>query len=218
MTLTLARISGIADLNKLQITCSFLHKSNWSNEELRAARSSKFLCAFISAVRRVPIYKPGGLKTPLGHEGKPAYTVMITDEEAAKKLTADKQKYLEKRFDYVKETDPSPVVADSDIKSASAISELTPGMAAEEEKKNKKAEEDAAKKAKKAAKDAADKEAERAAFNELVAIPVPHEMGSAQTTSTGVDTTVDYPFLRREFATGIRRKPNGSARPGPGPY
>ncbi len=72
---------GVHELNKLELRVSFNHKSNWSNERLRAARSNKFYCALVAAVRKIPLDKPGG---PLsaGDEGKPVYTVQLTTEDA----------------------------------------------------------------------------------------------------------------------------------------
>ena len=55
------RLNNIFEMNKLELVCSFYHKSNWANEELRAARSSKFKCALLSVIRGMPLAKPGGL-------------------------------------------------------------------------------------------------------------------------------------------------------------
>ena len=54
------RLHSIFELNKLELVVGFVHKSNWAHEELRAARSSKFKCALLAAVRRVPLAKPSG--------------------------------------------------------------------------------------------------------------------------------------------------------------
>ena len=58
------RVASIHEMNKLELRCSFTHKSNWSNEELRRARSSKFMCALVAAIRKIPIVKPGSLPVP----------------------------------------------------------------------------------------------------------------------------------------------------------
>ena len=55
------RITSIHEMNKLELKCSFIHKSNWANEELRAARSSKFMCALIAAIRKLAVPRPGAL-------------------------------------------------------------------------------------------------------------------------------------------------------------
>ncbi|RAH67542.1 serine/threonine protein kinase [Aspergillus aculeatinus CBS 121060] len=52
-------VSGVGDMDKLELSVYIRHKSNWSNEAVRATRRSKFMCALIAAVRRVPIRKPG---------------------------------------------------------------------------------------------------------------------------------------------------------------
>jgi hypothetical protein len=54
-------VGSIGDMNRMEIKVGFTHKSNWSNEELRAARSSKFACALVAALRRIPLVRPGGL-------------------------------------------------------------------------------------------------------------------------------------------------------------
>ena len=64
------RLNNIFEMNKLELVCSFYHKSNWANEELRAARSSKFKCALLSLIRGMPFAKPGGLAgNPAQKEG-----------------------------------------------------------------------------------------------------------------------------------------------------
>jgi sRNA-binding protein len=94
------RVNSIQDMQKIQIQCSFWHKSNWSNEQLRAARSSKFLCELIRAVRKIPISKPGGSRAKSGEEGRPSYVVTVSEEEAAAKRAAEKKRQQEKRMDH----------------------------------------------------------------------------------------------------------------------
>jgi hypothetical protein len=48
-------VVSIAEMNKLELRVEILHKSNWSNESLRTARRSKFMCALVLALRKVPI-------------------------------------------------------------------------------------------------------------------------------------------------------------------
>ncbi|KAN0066820.1 hypothetical protein V8E54_015109 [Elaphomyces granulatus] len=94
------RVNSIQDMQKIQIQCSFWHKSNWSNEQLRAARSSKFLCELIRAVRKIPISKPGGSRAKSGEEGRPSYVVTVSEDEAAAKRAAEKKRQQEKRMDH----------------------------------------------------------------------------------------------------------------------
>jgi hypothetical protein len=75
--------SGIGNMDKLQLKVEIRHKSNWSNETVRAARRSKFMCALVLALRKVRIYCPGGGNTPLGDPGNPTYSVAVSDEMAA---------------------------------------------------------------------------------------------------------------------------------------
>jgi hypothetical protein len=75
--------TGIGNMDKLQLRVEIRHKSNWSNETVRAARRSKFMCALVLALRKVPIYCPGGGGVPLGDPGNPSYSVAVSDEIAA---------------------------------------------------------------------------------------------------------------------------------------
>lgn len=169
------RVASIGDLNKLELSISFRHKSNWSNEALRAARSSRFQCAIVAAVRRVPINKPGGNKAGSGSEGKPAYTVMVTEEEAAAKRDEDKEKKLKKRMDYVE----APIAAEEEDLSSLSAEEL---RAAEEKAAAKKA-----KAEKKAAKEAKEKAEEAEATFKMMGLKNA-EVGARVTgTTTGFD-------------------------------
>jgi hypothetical protein len=75
--------TGIGNMDKLQLKVEIRHKSNWSNETVRAARRSKFICALVLALRKVPIYCPGGGGLPLGDPGNPSYSVAVSNEIAA---------------------------------------------------------------------------------------------------------------------------------------
>lgn len=76
-------VTGIAEMNKLEVQIEIKHKSNWANETVRAARRSKFMCALVLALRKIPIYAPGGGDAALGSNDKPSYTVTVSDQEAA---------------------------------------------------------------------------------------------------------------------------------------
>jgi small-conductance mechanosensitive channel len=60
-------VVGVGDMDKLELRVDIRHKSNWSNETVRAARRSKFMCALVLAMRKVPIRAPG---TAAPEEGK----------------------------------------------------------------------------------------------------------------------------------------------------
>jgi hypothetical protein len=86
-------VVSIAEMNKLELRCDIRHKSNWSNESLRASRRSKFMCALVLALRKIPINPPGGSDAALGDAGKPAWSVAISPEAAIAardKFNADK--------------------------------------------------------------------------------------------------------------------------------
>jgi hypothetical protein len=75
-------VLDLHDLSRMELRVAFTHRHNWSNEPLRAKRSSKFMCALMAAVRRVGILKPGGL--PQGDEARPIYQVALPPEAAAR--------------------------------------------------------------------------------------------------------------------------------------
>lgn len=75
-------VIGVGNMDKLELRIEIRHKSNWSNETVRAARRSKFMCALVLAIRKVPINGPGGGGAALGDPKNPSYSVTITDERA----------------------------------------------------------------------------------------------------------------------------------------
>ena len=77
-------VTGISEMNKMELQIEIKHKSNWANETLRSARRSKFMCALVLALRKIPIYAPGGGDAVLGSSDKPSYSVTVSDAEAAK--------------------------------------------------------------------------------------------------------------------------------------
>lgn len=76
-------IGGVGNLDKLILYVSIKHKSNWHNDSVRATRRSKFMCALAVALKKVPIYPPGGGYEPLGGPGNPSYSVAVSDDAAA---------------------------------------------------------------------------------------------------------------------------------------
>ncbi|KAG9228527.1 hypothetical protein BJ875DRAFT_489781 [Amylocarpus encephaloides] len=75
--------AGIGNMDKLQLRIEIRHKSNWHNETIRASRRSKFMCALVLALRKVPIYGPGGGGEALGGPTNPGYSVSVSDADAA---------------------------------------------------------------------------------------------------------------------------------------
>ncbi|KAL8807115.1 MAG: hypothetical protein Q9223_004446 [Gallowayella weberi] len=106
-------VTGIAEMNKLELKVEIRHKSNWANETVRAARRSKFMCALVLALRKIPIYAPGGGDAALGSNDKPTYSVTVTDEQAAAAREAYSKTKEEKRLVPSKKPDPPPDTATS---------------------------------------------------------------------------------------------------------
>ena len=91
-------VVSIAEMNKLELRIQVLHKSNWSNETLRATRRSKFMCALVLALRKVPINGPGGGDATLGSADKPSWSVAVPPSEAIEAYQAYKEKSDAKRL------------------------------------------------------------------------------------------------------------------------
>ncbi|PLB39440.1 serine/threonine protein kinase [Aspergillus candidus] len=51
-------VTGVGDMDKLELSVSICHKSNWANDAVRASRRSKFMCALIATVRKIHIRGP----------------------------------------------------------------------------------------------------------------------------------------------------------------
>lgn len=89
-------VGSVGDCDKLTLKIVIKHKSNWHNEAVRATRRSKFMCALALALKKVPIFGPGGGTDPaLGSSDNPTYAVTVNDtyasaarEKAAKEADA----------------------------------------------------------------------------------------------------------------------------------
>lgn len=75
-------VAGVGDLDKLCLKIAIKHKSNWHNEAVRASRRSKIMCALALALKKIPIYNPGGGGEPLGGPANPQYSVAVDDKYA----------------------------------------------------------------------------------------------------------------------------------------
>ncbi|KAL8906336.1 MAG: hypothetical protein Q9207_002111 [Kuettlingeria erythrocarpa] len=106
-------VTGIHEMNKLELKVEIRHKSNWANETVRAARRSKFMCALVLALRKIPIYAPGGGDAVLGSNDKPTYAVTVSDEQAAAARDAYAKTKEEKRLVPTKKDPPPPDTAQS---------------------------------------------------------------------------------------------------------
>lgn len=101
------------EMDKLEISIEILHKSNWSNETVRAARRSKFMCALVLAIRKVPIYGPGGGASAQGSSDNPSYSVSVSDAEAIKARDKASQAKEAKRLLPTKTAPESEKLADT---------------------------------------------------------------------------------------------------------
>ena len=127
------RVAGVGgDMGRLELTCRVEHKGNGVDEDLRAARSSRFMCALVRACKRIPINKPGGSGAKTGDEGKPSYSVLVSEDEAAKKRDAEKLRVRKLRLDHIEEEGGD---------AADAVDEAAAEAAAEEKRKRGETEE-----------------------------------------------------------------------------
>ena len=99
-------ITGISEMNKMELQVEIKHKSNWANETVRSARRSRFMCALVLALRKIPIYAPGGGDAALGSSDKPTYSVNVSDAEAAIAREAYAATKEEKRMVPTKNAEP----------------------------------------------------------------------------------------------------------------
>ncbi|KAM4060009.1 mechanosensitive ion channel domain-containing protein [Hirsutella rhossiliensis] len=76
-------VAGIGALDKMVLYISIKHKSNWHNDGVRAVRRSKFMCALTMALKKIPIYGPGGGSEELGGPTNPSYSVAVSNDFAA---------------------------------------------------------------------------------------------------------------------------------------
>ncbi|KAG4433479.1 hypothetical protein IFR05_011044 [Cadophora sp. M221] len=104
------QLLSTAEMNKLELRLEICHKRNWANESVRAAQRSKFMYALVAAMRKVPVYAPGGGDAALGDKANASYSVSISSTEA-----------LYHRENYKSEQDSKrlhPLLSESGIDSA----------------------------------------------------------------------------------------------------
>lgn len=117
-------VVGIAEMNKMELRIECKHKSNWANETVRAARRSKFMCALVLALRKVPIYGPGAGDAALGSAGQPAYSVTVTQEDAGHARDEYAAKKAAKRILAKKEEEEKGITTGVDLSQVAGNSEL----------------------------------------------------------------------------------------------
>lgn len=76
-------VAGVGELDKMVLFITIKHKSNWHNDSVRAVRRSKFMCALAMALKKIPIYGPGGGSEELGGPTNPSYSVAVSNDFAA---------------------------------------------------------------------------------------------------------------------------------------
>lgn len=108
-------VNGIAELNKLELIIEIRHKSNWGNETLRAMRRSKFMCALVQALRKIPIAPPGGNDAALGSSDRPQFSVSISAGEAEERRQAYLEDKESKRLFPSKKPEPAGTERSSSI-------------------------------------------------------------------------------------------------------
>lgn len=91
-------VGGVGDLDKLTLKVAIKHKSNWHNEVVRATRRSKFMCALTLALKRVPIFGPGGGGDQLGGPKNPTYAVAVSDDYAVQAREKSEKEKEEKKL------------------------------------------------------------------------------------------------------------------------
>ncbi|KAL9057562.1 MAG: hypothetical protein Q9162_002295 [Coniocarpon cinnabarinum] len=115
------QVTAIGSMDKMELKVDVMHKSNWSNEAVRASRRSKFMCALVLALRRIPINPPGGAGASLGEAANPSYSVAISPSDAdrnkADATAATEAARLVPKKDAQRDT------AQSEMKAASALTE-----------------------------------------------------------------------------------------------
>lgn len=98
-------VVGINDLDKLEIKLEIKHKSNWANEQLTLQRRNKFFCALVLILKKIPIYGAGRGDPAIGEEGKPMYTVAISNDLAQTNMKKASETKLNQRWDAHKDGD-----------------------------------------------------------------------------------------------------------------
>lgn len=91
-------VGGVGNLDKMTLFVSIKHKSNWHNDRVRSTRRSKFMCALAMALKKIPIYGPGGGSEALGGPTNPTYAVSVSNDFAMKSREEAAMKKEESRM------------------------------------------------------------------------------------------------------------------------
>ncbi|KAI5782773.1 Mechanosensitive ion channel-domain-containing protein [Geopyxis carbonaria] len=98
-------VAGIAKLDQLDLRIEIKHRGNWANETLTLQRRNKFFCALVVILRKIPIYAPGAGDPAVGEQGKPMYTVAVSDELAREEMKKAAAAKTAKRWDHEDDDD-----------------------------------------------------------------------------------------------------------------
>ncbi|KAB5518871.1 hypothetical protein GE09DRAFT_977795 [Coniochaeta sp. 2T2.1] len=191
-------IVNVHELNRMELKCAFNHKGNWSVEPLRTARSMKFMCKLVSAIRRIQIGNP----PPIGDERRPNYTVMMSNGEQERKMG----------WKGGDEDGENGVVdkAKAEGKPVDAVFDIAGAQHDGREQERTKAEfQEAERMARQAAREEAELAAEEQAIVGLTKVPpVPAKNKAKQ---EAVSSGVEVSHLIATSSTGLRQKSNSGA-------
>jgi hypothetical protein len=122
-------VSSVGNLDALELSVSIKHKSNWHNDAVRGSRRSKFICALALALKKVPIYGPGGGGAALGSSDNPSYSVAVSDMFASSARTKAAADMDAKRMVPANPELPTSPAADAAAQHEAAKSFNTPHLA-----------------------------------------------------------------------------------------
>ncbi|KAI1325652.1 serine/threonine protein kinase [Xylariaceae sp. FL0255] len=120
-------VGSVGNLDQLQLNIAMKHKSNWHNDAVRATRRSKFMCALVLALKKVPMYGPGGGGEALGGPTNPTYSVSVSDMEAA--AARDK---AAKNKDAARLVPLNTVTESAEVEAAKGFNTVEPSYVAEQ--------------------------------------------------------------------------------------
>ena len=189
-------IVAVHELNKLELRMVFTHRTNFSIEPLRAARSMKLMTALVAAVRKIRILRPDA--GPLGQPGRPLFNVMLSEKEANERMARLRDEVTSARVDAgVGEDTPEAII---DVTTIQRDEEAAGHEGSDPEKVSMAAEEAVAlRRSQREAREAEERSA-MAALNKLP--PLPRTGPPLRSSSDGVSTGVE------SFATGLRSLPH----------
>jgi hypothetical protein len=73
-------LMSIADMSKMELRVEFQHKAKFASDHVRAQHRSRFICALLAAVRKVPIDGPAGGGPFPGTAENPNYSMTVTED------------------------------------------------------------------------------------------------------------------------------------------